>query len=63
VDDKFLKAVEGAMGTQPWPKGQLKKVAERLGVTQRSVSKAVQHLIRAGKFKFQVRGKLFAQEP
>lgn len=61
-DDKFLKTVAEAIGSQPWPKGQLKRVAERLGVTQRSVSKAVQHLIRAGVFKFQVRGKLFGPE-
>jgi len=62
-DDKFLTSVAVAMGPQPWPKGQLKKVAGQLGVTQRSVSKAVQHLIRAGKFKFQVRGKLHSPEP
>jgi DNA-binding MarR family transcriptional regulator len=63
VDEKFLNSVAEAMGPQRWPKGQQRKAAERLGVSQRSVSRAVQHLIRAGKFKFQVHGKLYAPEP
>ena len=62
-DQKFLDCVEELMGPQPWPKGQLRRTAQRLGATQRSVSKALQHLIRAGKFKFQVHGKLYAPEP
>jgi hypothetical protein len=63
VEEEFLEAVAEAMGPQPWKKGQLKKAAEKLGATQHSISKAIQHLIRAGKFKFQVRGKLYSPEP
>lgn len=61
-DEGLLRSIEDAMGPQPWPKGRLKTVAERLGLSQRSVSKAVQHLIRDGRFKPQIRGRLFSPE-
>jgi hypothetical protein len=62
LGDQFLKKVAEMMGTQPWPKGQSRGVAEELDVNHSLVSRAIQELIRRGVFRPQIDGKLYAPE-
>lgn len=53
--------VEQLLPAQPWPTGVHKVIADRLGVPNSKVSKSIERLIAAGKFRDQVDGKILEQ--
>lgn len=59
IDENIVLRVKESLPMQPWPKGVHKVVAERMGCKPRTVSAAIQELIRRGVFKQQIDGELF----
>ncbi|GAB1255763.1 hypothetical protein NBRC116494_02650 [Aurantivibrio plasticivorans] len=59
LTEDFLEKVAELMPDQPWPTGAHKEVAMKLGCTFSQVSKANKELIRRGRFKQQIDGKIF----
>ena len=62
VSEDLIEAIAKGMGPQPWPKGQCKQVAEKLGMSEISAQKVVQLLIYRGAFKPQRNGRLYAPD-
>lgn len=62
VKDKDLQTVKTLLPKQPWQKGVHKMVAEKSGLSNSTVHRAIQELIKKGVFKPQVDGKLFVPE-
>ncbi|MCK4824218.1 hypothetical protein KA005_51175 [bacterium] len=63
IKDEDLQTVKNLLPEQPWPKGVHKLVAEKSGLTNETVHRAIQELIKKGVFKPQIDGKLFVPEP
>jgi hypothetical protein len=59
---EFVQLVDEMLGPQPWPTGEARSVAEKLGVGVSQVSKAVRFLIASGKRKNQENGQVFETE-
>lgn len=59
---QVIEQVFDALPQQPWPKGIHQAVAEQLALRPNTVQKAIQHLIRAGKFSDQIDGVLCTTE-
>jgi hypothetical protein len=59
LTDEVIAKVEHAMPPQPWPKGASRKVAEELGLPQGTVADALKELVRRGRFKVQLDGRLY----
>jgi len=56
LDDSLILKVKDSLPGQPWPPGIHKVVAQQLGVSSKTVSEAIQVLIRRGVAKRQVNG-------
>lgn len=61
-DEKFLEMVEQKMPAQPWPKGTSQLVGMELNVSKSKMKRAVNELIKRGKFKNQINGILYIPE-
>lgn len=59
LDDTLLERIREAMGSQPWPSGRARSVAENLGLPVSAVARVIKELIRRGVFKVQFDGKLY----
>lgn len=59
LDDRMIESVKNLMPEQPWPSGAAKQAAEKLGISNALVARAISELIRRGVFLHQVEGKLF----
>lgn len=55
-DETLILKVKDSLPAQPWPSGVHKMVAQQLGVSNKTVSEAIQILIQRGVFKRQVNG-------
>ncbi len=62
LKDEDLETVKNLLPEQPWPKGIHKLVAEKSRLTNATVHRAIQELIKKGVFKPQIDGKLFVPE-
>jgi len=58
-DEIILEKITDLMGKQPWPEGQTRHTACKLGISKRDVAIAVEELIRRGVFKRQIAGELY----
>jgi hypothetical protein len=58
LDEAMLSKVQQSLPAQPWPRGIHKVVAEQLGVSNGTVSDAIQALIYRGIFKQQIEGQI-----
>jgi len=57
--EDLLRKVEVEMGAQPWPKGRSIVAAQNLGLARSAVDGAIQELVKQGRFKVQINGKLY----
>jgi transcription elongation factor Elf1 len=62
-DEEFLQKVREAMPAQPWPTGAARLAANRLGVSPRRLSVAIDQLVKRGVYKMQVNGALYEPVP
>ena len=62
IKEEDLQTVKNLLPEQPWPKGVNKMVAEKSGLSNTTVHRAIQELIKKGIFKPQVNGRLFVPE-
>jgi hypothetical protein len=58
LDESLLSRVAAALPEQPWPTGVHKSVAAELGLSNGTVSDAIQLLIQRGQFRHQVGGRV-----
>ena len=63
LTDEVVEKVQSLLPDQPWPKHIHKSVAQKLGVSNATVQKAIRKLIRDGVFKEQIDGKLYELTP
>jgi len=56
---EILFAVREMLPSQPWPDGIHKEIAEKLGISNKTVNKYISELIERGDFMPQVDGQLF----
>ena len=59
ITEEFLNQVKTCLPEQPWPKHVHKAVAGELAVTNSTIQKAINELIRRGECKQQINGKLY----
>jgi len=59
LTEDFLQKVQDALPSQPWPKGTTRQIASELKVSVKSVSKAINELIKRDLYKVQVDGQLY----
>lgn len=62
LDEDLISSVEKKLPEQPWPRHIHKKIASELNVSNNIAQAAIQELIRRGKFKLQIEGKLYVPE-
>lgn len=62
IKEEDLKTVQDLLPQQPWPKGVHRVVAEKSGLSNTTVHRAIQKLIQRGIYKPQIDGKLFVPE-
>jgi uncharacterized membrane protein (DUF485 family) len=62
LEETFIQSVKTILPPQPWPTGTSKLTAEKLGVLDSKVRKAVKILIKRGDFKYQFDGKLYVMD-
>lgn len=56
LDEALIARVKDSLPAQPWPSGVHKMVAQQLGVSNKTLSLAIQVLIERGVFKRQING-------
>lgn len=59
LSEDMLRRVADAMPPQPWPDGAAAAAAKQIGISKTLVSSAVAELIRRGKFRQQINGRLY----
>jgi ribosomal protein S27E len=59
LSPEIIENVKAQMPPQPWPKWAHKTVASNLGLPEKTVSSAIQHLIKTGVFHPQIDGKVY----
>jgi hypothetical protein len=62
ISEEILHAVSSELPAQPWPQGIHRVVAEKLGLSARDVSRAIQYLIESGVFSNQINGIVIARD-
>ena len=58
ITEEMLKEIQEQLPKQPWPTGIHKEIASKLGITNQTVSSAIDTLITTGVFKNQVNGEI-----
>jgi hypothetical protein len=59
LEEEIIESVAVRLPEQPWPSGIHKEVAEKLGLTATTAQRAIQELIKRGRFLHQKDGMLF----
>jgi len=62
LTEEIVESVKDSLPPQPWPKGVNKSVADKLGLSNKLVSEAIQKLIRKGVFNPQIDGKIYVPQ-